>query len=153
MPNTYAQIYVHLVFAVALRDAMISQEWEAELYRYFGTVIEDHGHHSIIINGMPDHVHIFISLNPKESIADLVKAMKQYSTLWINKNRLCRCRFAWQSGYGAFSYGQSQIETVCKYIQNQKAHHKKQKFVDEYKRFLKLFHVEYNPDYILHEPK
>jgi REP element-mobilizing transposase RayT len=153
MPNTYAQIYVHLVFAVALRDAMISQEWESELYKYIGGIIHNHKHKMLAINGMPDHIHIIVSLNPDESISDLVKNIKQYSSLWIKNEHKCRCRFAWQKGYGAFSYGQSQIEAVETYIANQKAHHRKKKFIDEYRLMLELFHIGFDERYILTEPK
>ena len=82
---------------------------------------------------MADHIHIFIGYKPAVSIPELVKDIKVASTLWINRNKLCTSKFAWQEGYGAFSYSQSHIDVVCDYIKNQELHHPKKSFKDEYR--------------------
>ena len=97
---------------------------------------------------MPDHIHIFIGYKPTIPIPELVKDIKVASSLWINENRLSKNKFAWQEGYGAFSYSQSQINAVVQYIQNQELHHQKKSFREEYHQFLNDFHVEYDDKYL-----
>ena len=100
------------------------------------------------INGMPDHIHIFIGYKPTVPIPDLVKDIKVASGLWIKENKLSKFKFNWQEGYGAFSYSQSHIDVVCKYIQNQELHHKKKTFRQEYLELLKKFQIEYQEKYL-----
>lgn len=107
----------------------------------------------IIINGMPDHVHMLIGLRATQSMAELMQDVKAGSSKWINDNKYCNGRFEWQSGYGAFSYSKSQLPNVIKYIENQKVHHRMQTFLEEYKLFLEKFEVEYDEKYIFHEPE
>lgn len=102
----------------------------------------------IAINGMPDHIHIFLGLNPAISIADLVKDIKRASDNWINASGFVKGKFAWQGGYGVFSYGKSQVDQVYKYVMNQKAHHASTTFRDEYVKLLKLFEVEFKDEYL-----
>ena len=104
------------------------------------------------INSMPDHVHCFIGMRPIQSISDLMQGMKSESTKWIKQQRFCKSAFAWQEGYGAFSYSKSQVPDVIRYIQNQEAHHKKETFLEEYRRMLKAFGIEYDEKYIFVEP-
>ena len=151
MANTYNQIYIHLVFAVKYRDAVISQSWRQELYKYITGLIGNRGHKVYAIGGMSDHIHILISLSPKQSISELVLEIKRASTLWIKERGYVKCQFAWQEGFGAFSYGMSQIDNVVRYIQNQEIHHAKRSFRNEYVYFLEFFNVEYNEKYIFHE--
>lgn len=151
MSNTYNQIYIQLVFAVKYRDAVIAKSWRQELYQYVIGLIEHRGHKVYAIGGMSDHIHILVSLSPKQAISDLVQEVKRASSLWIKEKRLVRCRFAWQEGFGVFSYGKSQIDKVVKYIQNQEAHHTKHTFRDEYVSFLQLFGIEYDDKYIFRE--
>jgi REP element-mobilizing transposase RayT len=152
MPNTYTQIYIHLVFAVLHRDALISQEWEQELYKYIGGILHQRKHRLIAINGAGDHVHLLVSINPNEALSVMVKNVKQYSALWVNKNHKCPFHFEWQTGYGAFSYTQSSLQNVINYIANQKVHHQKHKFTDEYKLMLQRFEIGYDDRYLLSDP-
>jgi putative transposase len=119
MPNTYTQIYVQTVFAVKHRQGLIRVEWRENLYRYMTGIVQNQGHKLIAVNGMPDHVHTLIGLNPKQSISELVQYLKMDSSKWINNEQLTPGKFEWQTGYGAFSYGQSQIDEVVQYIKNQ----------------------------------
>jgi putative transposase len=151
--NTYTQIHLQFVFAVENRQSLIQLEWKGELYKYITGIIHNNKHKLLAINGMPDHIHIFIGYNPNQLIPDLLKNIKGYSSKWINEKKLIRYRFEWQSGYGAFSYSHSQIGNVINYIMNQENHHKRISFQEEYLDFLKLFNVQYDEKYILKEVK
>jgi putative transposase len=103
------------------------------------------------INSMPDHIHIFIGMRPDQSISSLIQNVKTESSKWIKDQKLCSHPFAWQEGYGAFSYSKSQISAVINYIKNQKAHHQKVTFLDEYRKLLTLFDIEWDERYIFKE--
>jgi REP element-mobilizing transposase RayT len=100
---------------------------------------------------MPDHLHILIGLRPTQSISDLMQDVKGNSSKWINNRKLTKTKFEWQEGYGAFSYGKSQLNRVKLYIQNQELHHKKKTFKEEYIEFLEKFEVEYDEKYIFRD--
>jgi len=148
MANTYTQIHIQAVFAVQNRDCIISKQWKDELYKYITGIIRNHNHKLLVINGMPDHLHIFFGMRPTQSISDLMQQVKEDSSKWINERKFIRSKFSWQQGYGAFSYGKSQVHQVIQYIQTQEEHHKKKTFIEEYKEFLKSFEVEYDERYI-----
>jgi REP element-mobilizing transposase RayT len=148
MANTYTQIYVQYVFAVQNRVSLISENWQSDLYKYMTGIIVQQEHKLMAINGMPDHVHILVSMNPKQAPSDLMFNVKRSSSIWINDNKLCLGKFAWQEGFGAFSYGKSQIPTIARYIENEQKHHMKHNFIDEYIGFLKAFEVDYDERYI-----
>jgi REP element-mobilizing transposase RayT len=151
MANTYHQIYLQIVFAVKYRNAVISKNWNNKLFGVIGGLINEAGCKTIIVNGVEDHVHCFVGLKPVVAVSELMKSIKAKSSKYINDNALTAERFEWQEGYGVFSYSQSQVDRVYKYIQNQEAHHKKQTFMDEYLTFLKKFKIEYNEQYIFKE--
>ena len=153
MSNTYTQIHIHAVFAVQNRLSLIHKPWQEELYQYITGIITNNGHKLLQIGGMPDHVHVLFGMRPVQSLSDLMKKMKESSSLWINQNRFVMGKFSWQEGYGAFSYGKSQIDSVVKYIKRQEQHHKKRTFAEEYLEFLKLFDVEFDERYVLKNPK
>jgi putative transposase len=105
MANTYMQLYNHYVFAVRNRISLVSPSWKNDLYKYMSGIIEQQGHKLYIINGMPDHVHILVSMSPNQAPSELMYHVKRSSSLWINQNRLAAGRFCWQEGFGAFSVG------------------------------------------------
>lgn len=148
MSNTYTQIHIQAVFAVQNRLSLISQEWKNRLYMYITSIIQKNGHKLIAINGTADHVHILFGMRPTQSLSELMKEVKGCSSKWINDERLVNGKFSWQEGYGAFSYGKSQIPMVINYINNQEEHHKKTTFLDEYKKFLELYGIQYDEQYI-----
>ena len=148
MANTYSQIYIQMVFAVQHRKALIDNVWEEELYKYITGIVQNKEQKMIAVNGMPDHIHIFIGMKPTCCISDLVREIKKSSSTFINDNQLSAKPFNWQEGFGAFSYSHSHIDTVYKYVMNQKKHHKKQTFKEEYLAFLKKFGVEHNEKYL-----
>lgn len=151
MANTYHQIYLQTVFAVKYRQAVIDKAWKNQLFGVIGNLINETNCKTIIINGVEDHVHCFIGLKPVVSVSELMKTVKAKSSKYINDHSLTPSRFEWQEGYGVFSYGQSQLASVYKYIENQEAHHKKQTFRDEYCEFLKNFKIQYDDQYIFQE--
>jgi REP element-mobilizing transposase RayT len=151
MANTYHQIYLQTVFAVKYRQAVIAKDWKNILLGVIGNLINENNCKTIIVNGVEDHVHCFFGLKPVVSVSELMKAVKAKSSKYINDHKLTPERFEWQEGYGVFSYGQSQVDKVYKYILNQEEHHKKQNFRNEYLDFLKKFKVSYDEQYIFQE--
>ncbi len=146
--STFSQIYIQVVFAVKHREALIDTSWEVRLYQYITGIVQNKGQKMLAINGMPDHIHFFIGMKPNCCLSDLVREVKKSSNDMINENKLSPSKFNWQEGYGAFSYNHSQIDNVVKYILNQKEHHKKVLFQEEYIDFLKKFEIEYNEKYL-----
>ncbi len=151
MANTYHQIYIQTIFAVKYREAVIEKKWSAELFGVIGKLINEANCKTIIVNGVEDHVHCFIGLKPVVSVAELMQTVKAKSSKYINDHSLANKHFEWQDGYGVFSYSQSQVDKVYKYILNQEEHHKKQTFKDEYLDFLKKFNVAYDEQYLFHD--
>jgi REP element-mobilizing transposase RayT len=148
MPNTYTQLYIHYVFAVQNRQSLINEKWQTKLYKYMNGIIEQQGHKPYVINGMPDHVHVLVSMHPNQSPSDLMYNIKRSTSLWINGQRLVKGKFSWQEGFGGFSYSKSQIPTIVKYIKNQQQHHEKKTFYEEYLEFLKAFEIEFDERFI-----
>ncbi len=151
MGNTYHQMYIQAVFAVKYRAALIQPEWKHRLFGVIGNLIKDAGCKPIIINGVEDHVHCFFGLIPSASVSNVMQNAKAKSSKWINESNLLERKFNWQNGFGAFSYSHSAIENVFRYIQNQEAHHKKEKFLDEYIGLLKQHEIEYDERFIFQE--
>jgi REP element-mobilizing transposase RayT len=148
MPNTYTQLYVQFVFAVKGRESLIHFSWKNELYKYITGIVQNSKSKMLAINGMSDHIHIFIGYKPSVSIPDLIKDIKLASGQWINNKKFIKQHFNWQEGYGAFSYSQSHIDDVCQYIANQELHHQKKTFREEYVEFLKNFNIDYDEKYL-----
>jgi putative transposase len=138
MANTYTQIHFQVIFAVQNRFNLISPKWETELFKYISSIIKNHEHKLLQINGMPDHIHILFGMKPNQALSDLIKQVKQSSSGWINQRRLVKGRFSWQEGFSAFSYSKRDVENVIEYIKNQKEHHKKKFFREISKGFLNL---------------
>lgn len=148
MANTYTQIHLQFVFAVKYREALILPAWKERLYQYITGIIQHNEHKMLQINGMSDHIHLLIGMRPTQSVSSLVQNVKTESSKWINDNRFCPQHFAWQEGYGAFSYSKSHVPDVIRYIQNQEIHHQKHSFIDEYLKLLKAFEVQFDEKYI-----
>jgi putative transposase len=147
-PGTFTQLYVQLVFAVKNRDAVLHQNIRRRVFEYISGIVTEMKHKSIMVNGVSNHVHILIGLNPSKSISDTVHDIKRNSSLFINNEKLCVGKFAWQEGYGGFTYSRSQLDDVCRYIQNQEEHHKKTTFKEEYIKFLEKFEIEYDERFL-----
>ncbi|MBL7779010.1 MAG: IS200/IS605 family transposase [Chitinophagales bacterium] len=148
MANTYTQLYIQIVFAVKGRQNLIPKSRKEELHKYITGIVQKRKHKMLAINSMPDHIHIFVGLQPEQSISDLVRDIKTNSSSFITEHNFVSQKFNWQQGYGAFSYAQSQIDAVVKYILNQEVHHRKKSFKEEYLEFLQKFEVEYDERYL-----
>lgn len=151
MPNSYTQIHIQFVFAVKYRAALIADEWKDELMMFITGIFQENNHKMLKINAMPDHIHIFIGMRPHQSVSSLIQNVKTESSKWIKAKKFCAGNFAWQEGYGAFSYAKSQVPDVIRYIQNQQKHHQKKTFLEEYREFLIKFEVEWEEQYIFKE--
>ena len=148
MANTFSQIYIQYVFAVKGRGNLLQKPWRRDVFKYMAGVIKGKNQKSIIVNGVADHVHVFVGIKPTMNISDLVRDIKNNSSKFINEHRFLNGEFAWQKGYGAFSYAHSQIKYVYQYINNQEEHHRKKSFKEEYLEFLQEFEIEYNEKYL-----
>ena len=151
MANTYTQLHIHFVFAVKYRAALIQEQWEGRLHQYITGIVQNNGHKILAINSAYDHLHLFIGLNPKQAISDLMRLVKGDSAEFINKERFTPGKFQWQSGYGAFSNSHSQIDAVVKYILNQKEHHRKKTFRYEYLSMLNDHKIDFDERYLFHD--
>lgn len=151
MANTYSQLYVQIVFAVKGRQNLISKNNKDEIYKYITGIITNHKQKLIVINGMPDHIHILVGIKPDISLSDLVRDIKSNSSKFINEQKWINGKFEWQTGFGAFSYGHSQLANVIKYIENQEEHHKTKTFREEYIVFLKLFNIDFKNEYLFED--
>jgi putative transposase len=147
-PGTFTQMYVHLVFAVKNREALLTKSIQDKVFEYIGGINTNLKHKSLIVNGISNHVHILIGLNPSVSVSDTVYHIKRSSSLFINKEKLCSGYFSWQEGYGAFTYGRSQLDGIYKYIENQEIHHAKESFKTEYTSLLEKFEAQYDPIFL-----
>lgn len=137
-----------MVFAVKNRQALIKEDWEERLYQYITGIVQSKGQKMLAINGVSNHIHIFINIKPSCSIADLVREIKKSSNKFINENKFTPFKFQWQEGYGVFSYSHSHIDRVAKYVMNQKEHHRKKTFKEEYMEMLQKMNVDYDNKYL-----
>jgi REP element-mobilizing transposase RayT len=148
MANTFTQIYIMLVFSVKNRERLLKPIYEQELYQYIKGIIKAKEQNCICINGTEDHIHILVNLSATKSISDLVRDIKANSSKWINQQKWFLHEFHWQHGYGAFSYSHSQINSIISYIKNQKEHHQKVSFQDEFKSILQKFNIDYDEKFL-----
>nr|NQU90239.1 transposase [Bacteroidota bacterium] len=146
-PGTFTQLYTQVVFSPHIYCPISSLSHQETIFKFVSGTIASMGHKSLAVNGMYDHIHIFFGLKPDISISDTVKEVKRSSTNFIKEQGFLK-KFNWQVGYGAFSYSRSQISNVINYIINQREHHKKKTFKEEYIEFLTEFGIEYNPKYL-----
>lgn len=146
--STFRQIYYQIVFSTKHRKPALNPEHEDKLYKYIWGIVKNKNCKLYRINGMPDHIHLFTDLHPSVSLSDFVKDIKVSSNLWIKESGLFPDFEEWQSGYGAFTYSEREKEMIINYIKNQKEHHKKENFEDEYKNLLKIHGIEFDEKYL-----
>jgi REP element-mobilizing transposase RayT len=144
-------MYIQAVFAVKYRKAVLHKDWRKDVFAVIGNLINETGCKTIIVNGVEDHVHCFLGLKPTISISELMKTVKAKSSKYINDNKFLLDRFEWQVGYGAFSYSQSHINRVFKYIENQEEHHRKKSFKEEYLKYLDEYKIPFEERYVFED--
>jgi REP element-mobilizing transposase RayT len=147
-PGTFSQIYIQFVFAVKGRQSLISEKWEEDLYKYISGLVSNKSQKVLAINGAYDHLHILIGTKLSCCPSDLLREIKKSTNTWINENNLTKSKFSWQAGGAGFSYSKSHVDGVIKYINNQKEHHKKVTFKDEYLKILRDQEVEFKNEYL-----
>ena len=148
MSQTLVKLLVHIVFSTKDRRASITPEIEPELFAYMAGTLKKLGCPCLAINGVPNHVHLLISLSKNIALSHAMEEVKKSSSKWIKTKDEKFRRFAWQEGYGAFSIGESNIEALRKYIAEQKRHHRVKPFESELLEILKKYRVKYDPRYI-----
>jgi len=148
MPQSLSSILIHLIFSTKNREPFLTPEIDAELYPYLASIFKAMKSPALIINGTDDHLHTLLSLSRVVTMADLVEEVKTQSSKWIKTKGSEFQNFHWQSGYGAFSIGQSEVPRLKRYIGRQKEHHSRETFQDEYRKVLKAYEVEYDERYV-----
>jgi len=148
MANTFSQLYIHSVFSIKGRENLISNNLKDELYKYICGIVNNNHQKVYAIKGMPDHIHILLSIKPNCLLSDLMRDIKASSSKWINANKLVKGKFQWQEGFGSFSVSQSQLDKVIAYIENQEIHHQKLLFKQEYIEFLKSYKIDFDEKYV-----
>ena len=140
MSHSFTKVWIHGVFSTKDRIPIIKKDFENALYSYIQNLLENELDFRVkIINGMSEHLHILFLLNPNYALKDVFHRIKGSSSHWISQENFIKEKFAWQTGYSAFSVSESKLNDVEKYIQNQKEHHKKITFQDEYEAFMKKY--------------
>jgi putative transposase len=148
MADTYTKLFIHVVFAVKGRENLISPRWKDDLYKYINGIIVNSDQKLMIINGMPDHIHILLGVKPTIVFSDLIRDIKANSSQFINEKRYVLGRFEWQQGFGAFTCNPAELNTIINYIKNQEEHHNTKKFKDEYIDLLNYNMIEYKNEYL-----
>jgi REP element-mobilizing transposase RayT len=148
MANTYSRIFLQIVFSVKGRQSLIEKSWKNELHQYICGIVNGKEQTVYAIGGMPDHIHMLVSIKPNIAVSELVRDIKANSSKWINEKGFVLGKFQWQEGFGAFSYSSSQLDNVIAYINNQEKHHKLKTFREEYVDLLKKFEIEFNEQYL-----
>ena len=151
MPHSYVSNFVHYVFSTRERFPFIDQELESRLWPYIGGIARENGMKALAVGGMTDHVHALLSLPATLSVAKAIQLIKGGSSKWVHDQWPRPRKFAWQDGYGAFSVGASQVKSVIHYIDEQKEHHRKRTFEEEFLEFLEKYSVEYDPRYVFRQ--
>lgn len=142
MPHSFNKIWIHAIWATKERTPLINSSVEQKVYHFISEQFRELGCPVRIINGMSDHIHCLFLLSPQKSIAEVIKQIKGSSSHFVNQNNLISERFAWQTGYASYSVSESIVDKVFHYIYNQKQHHLKKTFLQEYDEFLKLYGFE-----------
>lgn len=139
MSHSYNKLWIHAIWVTKERASLINKNIEQKVYQFISGQLREQGCPVRVINGMPDHVHCLFLLSPQKSIADVIKQIKGSSSHFINQNNLIPEKFSWQTGYAAYSVSESVVDKVFQYIKNQKQHHQKKTFQEEYGEFLELY--------------
>lgn len=148
MSTTYTSLTYHVVFSTKYRRNWILPSFQERLYEYIGGVIRAEQGVLLEIGGVADHVHLLAGFPPTVALSDRVRTIKTNASRWLNELPERRFKFAWQTGYGAFTVSQSQVGAVRQYIQGQEEHHRRMSFQDEFLALLKRHGVQFDPKYV-----
>ena len=148
MANTYTSLYYHVVFSTKNRYPWIRLEIEQRIWAFIGGVAAEHDMIALQVGGVEDHVHALVMAPPTIAPSDIAKHLKGESSLWIHREFFGLRRFSWQVGYAAFTVSKSNLETVISYIKNQREHHRKKTFREEYLALLRVNGIDYDERYV-----
>jgi len=148
MANSFTSIHVHFVFTVGDRHDAISPKVAQILYPHLAELAREHKCQILAINGMPDHLHLLVSLHPSQSVSELAKTLKGNSSHFLNQARVFSYKFRWQAGYGAFSVSHSQVPKVRQYIADQQLHHAKLDTREEFVALLDKHEIDWQEEYL-----
>ncbi len=148
MAQSLSKVLLHLIFSTKNRHPWIREDVQPKLHAYLAGTCRAIGSQAYRVGGTDDHVHIACLLPRTLAISKLLEEIKKSSSAWMKKQGTAYTDFTWQTGYGAFSLGQSQLETIIRYIENQKEHHEKRTFKEELIEFLEKYRVEYDERYL-----
>jgi putative transposase len=148
MPQSLAQILVHLIFSTKDREPVLSDDIRPELHPYMAAIMKNMNSPTILMNSVEDHAHLLFHLSKNHALCDVIEVVKKDSSKWIKTKGGAYRSFHWQNGYGAFSVSQSNVAQVVKYIEGQKKHHRRRSFEEEFRAFLKKYRVPYDERYV-----
>jgi putative transposase len=149
MSHTYASNRVHVVFSTKGRQRNLSDELQPKLWGYMKGIAKNHGFDVVKIGGASDHVHALLVVPPAMPLAKAVQSIKGCSSKWLNDTGATGADFAWQEGYGAFSVSASQTDGVVAYIENQRAHHARRDYEEEFVELLRKYGIAFDPEHVL----
>ena len=147
MPQSFGSLHCHLVFSTKQRRALVADEVRPRLFEYAGGILRNQGCSLIAAGGMPDHVHLLVSMSRAMAVADVLRIVKANASAWMHDEMRVR-DFQWQEGYGAFAVSYSSINTVKEYIANQAEHHRARTFQDEFREILRRHDLEWDERYV-----
>ncbi|HKR02388.1 MAG TPA: IS200/IS605 family transposase, partial [Pyrinomonadaceae bacterium] len=149
MPHSYISCLLHCVFSTRQRQKIIPPDLQQRLWPFIGGIAHENRMKALAVGGTEDHIHVLLSLPATLPPAKAIQLIKAGSSKWVHESFPAHRNFAWQEGYGAFSVGLSQIETTIAYIRNQKEHHRKKTFEEEFLAFLEKHGIAYDERYVL----
>jgi putative transposase len=149
MASSLSNLLFHIVYSTKNREPLILERYQPSLYAYMSGTVRSLGGTLLKINGMPDHVHLVLRLKPDHCLADVLRTVKAKSSKFLNESDDYPTRFAWQTGYAAFTLNPSILDEVIAYVANQEEHHRHVSFDEEYRKFLQKHHIEFDERYFL----
>ncbi|MDB5348301.1 MAG: Transposase [Schlesneria sp.] len=148
MPQSLANIYIHLIFSTKERVPYLADKWRPDLHAYMATVLANLNSPAVLINSVEDHAHILFNMGRTVTLAQVVEDVKKSSSKWVKTQSSKLARFAWQAGYGGFSVSASKVSTVTNYVRKQEEHHRVKSFQEEFRAFLTKHKIEFNERYV-----
>jgi putative transposase len=146
--STFTNLLFHIVFSTKHRKPQIEEAWQDELYAYVGGIVRENKGTLLCMGGVHDHVHLLAKLSPTIAVSDILRLLKTNSSKMVNEKIRPRSHFEWQPGYGAFSVSESQYDKVRAYVLNQKEHHRRQTFEEEFVAILNRHQIKFDPRYV-----
>ena len=149
MPQSLAQIYLHIVFSTKNREPFLCDETiRDEMHNYLGGTCNELKCQVLRVGGVADHVHIVCTLGRQISVSDLIRELKRDSSKWAKLQSPSLADFSWQNGYGAFSVSPGHVDALLTYVEKQEQHHATESFQVEFRRLLTKHGIEWDERYV-----